>query len=95
MREFILNIKPRIINNSNVTDKESYKNFYKNVRNIHEYLYKIYNEKSTYNFADLLKELYTVVPQDILSETIVETSSSNILNDQVFDMTITYRKPVK
>ena len=82
---------------SNVIDKPLYKNlkiFHDKVLSIHN-TYLININKSTYNFADLLKELYTVVPQDILSETIVETSSSNILNDQVFDMTITDRKPVK
>ena len=49
--------------------------------------------KSTYNLTDLLEKLYTVVPNDILSQTIVETSS-NILNNPVFDMTIKDSNPV-
>jgi len=83
----------RIVKNSNDIDKEPYKNFYDNVRSIHEYLRTIYINKSTYNLTDLLEKLYTVVPNDILSQTIVETSS-NILNNPVFDMTIKDSNPV-
>jgi hypothetical protein len=45
------------------------------------------SDKSKYNFTDLLNKLCTFVPPDILSQTIDETSS-NILNNPVFDMTI-------
>ena len=45
------------------------------------------SDKSKYNFTDLLNELCTFVPSDILSLTIDE-KSSNILNNPVFDMTI-------
>lgn len=83
----------RIVKNRNDIDKEPYKNFYDNVRSIHEYLRTIYINNSTYNFTDLLEKLYEVVPNDILSQTIDE-KSSNILNKQDFDMTIKDSNPV-
>jgi len=58
--------------------------FIKNVSTLKKYLK---SDKSKYNFTDLLNELCTFVPSDILSQTIDE-SSSNILNNPVFDMTI-------
>jgi len=82
----------RIIQNGNYIDIEPYKEFNANVGIIYEYLHTI-NNKSTYNFTDLLEKLYTVVPDDILSQTIPKTSSK-ILNNQVFDMTIKDINPV-
>jgi hypothetical protein len=60
--------------------------FIKNVSILYTYL--LDSDKSKYNFIDLLEKLYTFVPSDILSNNIVETVSINILNKQVFDMTI-------
>ena len=63
---------------------EKFKTDIINVSTLKKYLK---SDKSKYNFTDLLNELCTFVPSDILSLTIDETSS-NILNNPVFDMTI-------
>jgi hypothetical protein len=63
---------------------EKFKTDIINVSTLKKYLK---SDKSKYNFTDLLNELCTFVPSDILSQTIDETSS-NILNNPVFDMTI-------
>jgi hypothetical protein len=89
----------RILERFNSVILSKYNNDIKNITNTK--LHKFINDistlqkylKSTYNFADLLKELYTVVPQDILSQTIPK-KSSNILNKQDFDITIKDSKPV-
>jgi hypothetical protein len=66
--------------------------FIKNVSILNIYL--LDSDKSKYNFIDLLEKLYTFVPSDILSLTIYETSS-NILNNPVFDMTIKEDSDIK
>ena len=63
---------------------EKFKTDIINVSTLKKYLE---SDKSKYNFTDLLNELCTFVPSDILSLTIDE-KSSNILNNPVFDMTI-------
>jgi len=47
------------------------------------------SDKSKYKFADLLEELYKIVPSNILSKD--KPSNVKILNDPVFNMTIKYR----
>jgi hypothetical protein len=60
--------------------------FIKDVSTLNIYLRD--SDKSKYNFINLLNKLYDLVPPEILSNDIVETVSINILNKQVFDMTI-------
>jgi len=76
------------INNKDFSEKiKTDKKFLDFIMNVEDILNYLLTNKSKYNFTDLLNELCTFVPSDILSLTIDETSS-NILNNPVFDMTI-------
>ena len=83
--ENALSVKDKLICLKNNKDfSEKFKTDIINVSTLKKYLE---SDKFKYNFTDLLNELCTFVPSDILSLTIDETSS-NILNNPVFDMTI-------
>ena len=76
------------INNKDFSEKiKTDKKFLDFIMNVEDILNYLLTNKSKYNFTDLLNELCTFVPSDILSLTIDE-KSSNILNNPVFDMTI-------
>jgi hypothetical protein len=76
------------INNKDFSEKiKTDKKFLDFIMNVEDILNYLLTNKSKYNFTDLLNMLCTFVPSDILSLTIDE-SSSNILNNPDFDMTI-------